>query len=84
MKTDWLRNLKTQEEKNEFKQLLSISKPVLDKLNVLCYNKRQAYLDDKVSKPDYTASNWHVVQADNNGYVRALTEIINIIESIEE
>ena len=84
MKSDWLRGEKTTADKEEFKQLLSVSKPVLDKLLVLCYNKRKAYDESKYAKPDYTDSAWPLIQADTNGYVRALTEIAEIIESVEE
>ncbi len=84
MKIDWLRGLDTQEAKDEFKQILVISKPALDKLGELCYNKRQSSLDEKCQKPDYTSSAWPLVQADINGYTRAMTEILNLIDSIEE
>lgn len=84
MKKDWLRELKTEGEKEEFKQTLSVSKPVLDKLLKLCYNKRKSYDTEKYQKPDYSNANWALNQADINGYARALTEVIELIESIEE
>lgn len=84
MRKDWLREEKTDSGKEEFKQLLSVSKPVLDKLLTICYNKRTSYDETKYKKPDYTDSAWPLTQADNNGYARALTEVIELIESIEE
>jgi len=84
MKIDWTRDEKTAADKDEFKQLLSISKPVLAKLLKLCYNKRKAYDDNKYAKPDYNSPSWALVQADSSGYTRALTEVIELIESIEE
>lgn len=84
MKLDWFRGCKSSTDKEEMKQILVISKPVLDKLAEICYNKRQASNDEKIKKPDYTDSAWPIVQADLNGYTRAMTEIINLIESIEE
>lgn len=81
MKLDWLRG---EEDKEEFKKLLQVSKPVLDKLLKLCYNKSEASGSLKLQKPDYSDSAWPYVQADTNGYVRALKEITDLIESIKE
>lgn len=75
---------KDEPDKEYFKQLLYTSKPVLDKLLKICYNKRKSYDESKYSKPDYNAPNWAINQADTNGYVRALTEIIELIENAEE
>lgn len=81
MKSDWFRGT---EDKEEMKDLLRISKPVLDKLAFLCYNKLTALESSKRKKPDYTDSSWPFVQADQNGYERAMHEIIELINSIEE
>lgn len=81
MKKNWT---KGEEDVEEFKQLLSLSKPVLDKLSKVCYNKLKSYNELKYKKPDYNEPNWPVVQADLNGYARAYNEIIELIESIEE
>lgn len=81
MKKDWFRGI---EDKEEFKDLLRISKPVLDKLGDLCYNKLEALESSKRKKPDYQDSSWPFVQADQNGYERAMHEIIEMIKSIEE
>lgn len=80
-KLDWL---KGEPDREYFKQLLTTSKPVLDKLLEICYNKRKSYDESKYSKPDYNDSNWAINQADTNGYVRALTEVIKLIENAEE
>jgi hypothetical protein len=84
MKLDWTRGDKTKAAKEATKQLLVTSKPALDRLSNLCYNKRSAYDKMKYAKPDYNEPAWALVQSDLNGYSRALTEIIELISSIEE
>ena len=84
MKLDWTKGDKTKADKEATKQLLVSSKQALDKLQKLCYNKRAAYDKTKYAKPDYNEPSWSLVQSDANGYTRALTEIIELISSIEE
>lgn len=83
MKTDWFRG-DSPEDRKETKELLRVAKPVLDKLNKVCYNRLDACVTSKRAKPDYQSSSWAYIQADQNGYERAMKEIIELIESIEE
>ena len=71
-------------QKKETKELLSICKPVLDKLGEMCYNSLDSTRKEMRVKTNYDKPSWSAYQAHLNGYEQAYTEILNIINSIEE
>ncbi len=76
MKTVWTQGL-TPTEKEEFEKVVYASKKVLDKLSQIVYNKINAV--EKTSPEDYKSPAWAYLQADRNGYRRALEEINSIL-----
>ena len=74
----------TPEEKKELKEILSICKPVLDKLGEMCYNSLDSTRSKMKVNTNYDKPSWSAYQAHLNGYEQAYSEIINIINSIEE
>lgn len=74
MKTIWFMDL-SQDQREVFKRQLSSSKDVLEKLKEIIENKRK----ETILSEDYESPSWAYKQADRNGYNRALTEILNIL-----
>lgn len=77
MKTIWTQGLKNSTEKEEFEKIVYASKKVLDKLKDIVYNKINGV--EKTSVEDYTSPSWAYLQADRNGYRRALEEMLSIL-----
>ncbi len=77
MKTVWTQGLKNPTEKEEFEKTVYASKKVLDKLKDIVYNKINGV--EKTSVEDYKSPSWAYLQADKNGYRRALEEITSIL-----
>lgn len=74
MKTIWFMDL-PKDEQEGFKKEVKSAKNVLDKLEDIVRSR----LKDIVVTEDYDSPSWAFKQADRNGYNRALTEIINIL-----
>lgn len=77
MKSIWLGNLKNDEREN-FKQSILISKNVLDKLKEIVYN--MANEKESVVSYDYDSPSWSHKQAHNNGFLDACRKIIEIVD----
>lgn len=60
----------------DFKATVKMRKAVTATLE----KKVQSYFNASVSRDSYDNPNWALMQADTAGYVRALKEIINILE----
>lgn len=78
MKTIWTNHLKTAEERSKFRVSVENSKFVLDRLKEICYNMSEEA--SKSSKNDYTMAAWPYYQADKLGYIRAIKEIIELLQ----
>lgn len=77
IQTQWLADLKGP-ERDQFKQTVIGSKKVLDKAREIVYNiVKEA---EKVRISDYDSPSWSHKQADQNGYVRALREVMLLLE----
>jgi hypothetical protein len=77
LKTAWISDLRDPSEKEIFTQQVLASKKVLDKLHKIVYNK---VLDgEKVSVVDYDSPSWSHKQADQNGYLRGLREVLELL-----
>jgi hypothetical protein len=76
---DWTHHLKTKEEKDRFEKYLYGSRNILDvQSNIL--DKFERELDDQENNPDqYNSPSWAALQADRNGYRRALRRIKKLI-----
>lgn len=74
MNTEWFKGL-TQEEKAKKKDLLKANKKVLKELSAILESKKIC-----PKKEDYSNPNWAYYRADMDGYNRALTTVLNIID----
>ena len=79
MKTVWISDLKTAEERENFKQLFNHSQKLLDKLRQIVYN--MVISREKVSTDQYDSPSWSHKQAHENGYNHALRDILELIKT---
>lgn len=79
MKTIWFMDL-PKDEQEGFKKQVKSAKDVLEKLEQIVKHK----IKEIVVSDDYDSPSWAFKQADRNGYNRALTEIINILNLDQE
>ena len=78
MKTKWTQHLGTPEERKKFAESVRNSKFVLDRLQEICYNIIEEA--GKSTKADYSKPSWAFYQADRLGYIRALEEVIELLQ----
>ena len=77
----WTKHLKDPADIKRFQDFVHSSQPVLTVLSALLEEKIES---NKVFKQeDYKDLAWAYAAADRNGYVRALTETINLIKGID-
>lgn len=77
LKTAWIAGIKDPSERESFSSQVLSSQKVLDKLRQIVYNK---VLDgERVSVGDYDNPSWSHKQADRNGYLRGLREVIELL-----
>jgi hypothetical protein len=79
VKISWLKGL-TEEERVELEQLFSASLVVRKKLTEILEGKVRSADRRSVSIESYESPSWVYTQADTNGYIRALREVITLIE----
>lgn len=77
MNVDWFKDARDNVE--ERKALVKASRPILKVLKNILDRKLKEAGRDAVSRPDYTDAAWAYVQADYNGYIRALEEIAKLV-----
>ncbi len=72
------------QNQEDFKKLVIQSSVVLAQLRKICYNRIREYKISQALQPDYKDSAWAYKQADSNGYIRALSdmaELLNVIDN---
>lgn len=74
MKLNWFNHLPKDQQEGFKKQVLS-ARDVLERLEQILHEKKT----EVVLSTDYDNPSWAYKQADRNGYERALTEVINLI-----
>jgi len=79
MITAWTKNLKTDEEKERFKNSILGSKIVLRRLQELLNEVEDDLDKTELSTDIYDKPNWDYRQADMNGFRRALKTVRKII-----
>lgn len=81
MKSVWVKNLKTDEEKQRFQGTVISSRPVLARLDQLL-DEEEATIDrGELSLKAYDTPNWSELQAHKNGkreMIRIIKNIINL------
>lgn len=69
----WTANLKTEEERKEFTQLMGLSNsPVTRRLLEIIQKEIEQSQKNILSNNNYDSPSWAYIQADNVGYQRAL------------
>ena len=71
----WFSNL-PKAEQEEAKNIVVTSQKLLDILKEICYNTIQNGV--KTQEADYDCPSWAFKQADQNGYLRAYNEILQL------
>jgi len=75
----WASHLKDPKEKEEFKALVLSTNAVRSRLSDIIEKMKE-----KPKKADYTVGSWAYLQADSNGYNRALEEVQKFLGVEEE
>jgi hypothetical protein len=79
MKLNWFNHL-PKDQQEGFKRQVRSARDVLERLEQLLQEKKT----EVVLSTDYDNPSWAYKQADRNGYDRALTEVINLINMKED
>jgi len=74
MKITWVNHL-PKDQQEDFKKQVRSARDVLERLKQILQEKKT----EVVLSTDYDNPSWAYKQADRNGYDRALTEVINLI-----
>ncbi len=77
MDSNWIRHVRSDDEKSKVKETIRNSKYTLDVLSSIL-NKELEEVQSS-SKEDYKIPNWSCYQADRNGYERAIKRFLNLI-----
>jgi hypothetical protein len=75
MKTAWLKDCKTKKEKEAVNQVLQSNRESLDRLKEIL----EPMLKDNTPAADYDSPSWAYKQADRNGFNRAVTTVLDLI-----
>jgi len=81
MLTVWTKNLKTEEERENFTNQLLGARPVLQRLNDLLEEKEAELERSERSQKAYENPNWAYLQAHRNGcagMLQSIKELINL------
>jgi hypothetical protein len=78
MKLSWFSHL-PRDQQEGFKKQINSSRDVLERLIKILEDKQT----EVVLSTDYESPSWAYKQADRNGYDRALTEVINLLNMKE-
>ena len=77
LKLEWLKDLKTDKEREEFKQYVLSSQKVLDKLREIVYN--MSINEEKVKTIDYDSPSWSHKQAHLNGKQEVYRTLLDLL-----
>lgn len=80
MKTSLLKGL-DEDAKKELKGLFVQSLPLRKALINVLNDKRKSTQDIRLSLDDYANNSWAYKQSELNGYERAITELISLLEN---
>ena len=79
MKVSWTKGL-DKDLKEEVTLSFKSSSVMRKRLKALIEEKEALARKQSISKETYESPSWGFLQADNNGYLRALHEILSLIE----
>lgn len=79
MLTIWTKNLKTNEERDNFNNQVLSAKPVLDRLVQILSEREEELERSERSLKAYDNPNWAYMQAHKNGYYSMLQNVRDLI-----
>jgi hypothetical protein len=80
MKSAWFAKCKTKEDKDKTRQVILSNRESLDRLKDVL----EPMLKEIAPAADYDSPSWAYKQADRNGYNRALTTVLDLINLDKE
>ena len=80
MKAAWFKDCKTKKEKDAVAQVLQSNIEGLDRLKEIL----EPMLKDTTPATDYDSPSWAYKQADRNGFNRAVTTVLDLINLIKD
>lgn len=80
MKAAWFRECKTKKDKEAVGQVLHSNRESLDRLKEIL----EPMLKDTTPAADYDSPSWAYKQADRNGFNRAVTTVLDLINLDKE
>lgn len=81
MYTRWTSHLKTEEEKQRFRNQIISARDVLDRINQILVEDRENLAKSEENIKSYTVPNWDYLQAHRNGmaaYMREMQTLLNL------
>lgn len=72
MYSRWTSHLETDQEKQDFKNYVRGSKPILNRLKDIFIEEEQRLVRSELSEKQYEVVNWSTLQAHKNGFRQAL------------
>jgi|TARA_R110001606_G_scaffold175347_1_gene321906 hypothetical protein len=75
VKSTWFKNCKSQAEKDKVKQQILSQQEVIVRLEEIL----ESMLKDTTTAAEYDSPSWAYLQADRNGYNRAVTTVLELI-----
>lgn len=80
----WLSNLKTEEEKKEFLDLISYNSRVLRRLREILQEKYKALESTETTISDFSDTNWAYKQAYRNGEKTGLKDALALLQFLKD
>ena len=80
MKTVWMRGLKTQQQKDERRTQVLTAAKAFEVLTGILQDKIGSKEGERNKEENYGLPGYPFYQADASGYIRALKEVLSIIE----
>lgn len=80
MKSAWFKDCKNKKEKEAVRQVLQSNRESLDRLKEIL----EPMLKDTTPAADYDSPSWAYKQADRNGFNRAVTTVLDLINLDKE
>lgn len=80
MKTVWTTGLSSDDTKKDIAESFSQGALLRRRLSELLQDKMDTEVVARTKREDYESPSWAYKQADSSGYLRALREVISLIE----
>lgn len=77
MQTQWTSHLKTEEEKEKFRDMVRSSSTVIARLKDICHNKLEGI--DRPKEEDFESPSWAQKTAYTIGQRKVLADLLNLL-----